>query len=116
MPSQVIPQTHFIIIIIYLFIYFFFTAFNVFAFFLSEDKEFQNTFEELSVTQLRKKLKLARHINEGQEDHKVVAVKLIYFITTHFRKFENWRLYVKENAHQEVLTRLATMFVFDEDK
>ena len=98
---------------------FFFTsliAFNVFAFFLSEDKEFQNTFEELSVTQLRKKLKFARHINEGPEEHKIVAVKVIYFITTHFRKFENWRLYVKESAHQEVLSRLATIFAFDEDK
>ena len=92
------------------------TALNVLGFFLSEDKEFQNAFEELSVTQLRKKLKLGRHIYEGPEEHRIVVVKLIYFVTTHFRKFENWRLYVKENAQQDVLSRLATIFAFDEDK
>ena len=85
-------------------------ALRLVYYFLTEDEAFQEHFEKLSVFTVARKLKLERHILEGPEEHRRMCCRMIWVMTTRFRKFYNWRNYVRAPAHELVLNRRLAYF------
>eukprot|EP00727_Mastigamoeba_balamuthi_P005468 m51a1_g1540 putative calcium-transporting P-type ATPase (1144) ;mRNA; f:542031-546285 len=77
-------------------------ALHLVFFFLRADQAFQAEFEGLSVGTIASRMRLDMHVAEGPEEHARTALLLISFLSNHFSKFANWRLYVRRQAHEQV--------------
>jgi Ca2+-transporting ATPase len=83
-------------------------AVEVFCYLLINDNEFRKIVEQQNSSTIRN-LRLKDHILQGTDEHKKIVAKLVLFLATHVKRFENWERFVAEEGIEEVKLQMTEL-------